>query len=176
MLIVALCLRIVLGKPVLFCQERPGLHGRRFTIFKFRTMRGGEPGAPDELRMTSFGVFLRRASLDELPELWNVLHGEMSRASSAADALLGALFARTDAPVRSLTWNYRMGASKRTQRDLLGRKRMLSCYRDVRERCGREVDQVATYRSGSASAAHDHLRTTCRLVRSEPNHGLTEFA
>lgn len=106
MLIVALCVRIVLGKPVLFCQERPGLHGRPFTIFEFRTMRGGEPGAPDELRMNSFGVFLRRTSLDELPELWNVLHGEMSLVGPRPLLMhyFAALFARTDAPARSLTW------------------------------------------------------------------------
>jgi lipopolysaccharide/colanic/teichoic acid biosynthesis glycosyltransferase len=70
------------GSPVLFRQVRPGLHGRPFTLFKFRTMRGaatGEfSGATDEQRLTRFGAWLRAMSLDELPELWNVLKGDMS--------------------------------------------------------------------------------------------------
>ena len=71
-----------LGSPVLFRQTRPGLHGKPFQLIKFRTMRNaigldGRP-LPDSERMTSFGSFLRSASLDELPELWNVLKGDMS--------------------------------------------------------------------------------------------------
>jgi lipopolysaccharide/colanic/teichoic acid biosynthesis glycosyltransferase len=71
-----------LGSPVLFRQVRPGLHGRPFTMVKFRTMTDerGPDGAllPDAKRLTPFGRFLRASSLDELPELWNVLKGEMS--------------------------------------------------------------------------------------------------
>ena len=65
-----------LGRPVLFAQDRAGLNGRPFTLYKFRSMREGE--GSDEERLTRFGRFLRAASLDELPELWNVLKGEMS--------------------------------------------------------------------------------------------------
>ena len=73
--------RIMLGSPVFFCQTRPGLHGRPFQIVKFRTMleaRGPNDLLPDAERLTAFGRFLRAASLDELPELWNVLKGDMS--------------------------------------------------------------------------------------------------
>jgi lipopolysaccharide/colanic/teichoic acid biosynthesis glycosyltransferase len=81
-LVLALTIRFRLGRPVLFKQIRPGLHGQPFTILKFRTMRDaigadGEP-LPDEERMTRFGTRLRSTSLDELPELWNVLRGDMS--------------------------------------------------------------------------------------------------
>lgn len=75
-------IRRKLGSPVLFRQVRPGLHGQPFTMVKFRTMTDerGQDGAllPDAQRMTPFGRFLRVSSLDELPELWNVLRGEMS--------------------------------------------------------------------------------------------------
>ena len=75
-------IRRKLGSPVLFRQVRPGLHGKPFTMVKFRTMTDerGPDGAllPDAQRMTPFGRFLRASSLDELPELWNVLRGEMS--------------------------------------------------------------------------------------------------
>lgn len=71
-----------LGRPVFFKQVRPGLHGKPFTMVKFRTMTDerGSDGAllPDAQRLTPFGRFLRDSSLDELPELWNVLKGEMS--------------------------------------------------------------------------------------------------
>jgi len=65
-----------LGRPVLFRQQRPGLGGASFELIKFRTMRNG-PGSDAE-RLTSLGRFLRSTSLDELPELWNVLKGDMS--------------------------------------------------------------------------------------------------
>jgi lipopolysaccharide/colanic/teichoic acid biosynthesis glycosyltransferase len=74
--IIALAVHIDLGPPVLFRQRRPGLHGWPFTLLKFRTMRAG-PG-PDGERLTWLGRFLRATSLDELPELVNVLRGEMS--------------------------------------------------------------------------------------------------
>ena len=79
---IAVAVRICLGKPVLFVQERPGLHGVPFKLVKFRTMRelydaDGEP-FEDEDRMTRLGEFLRAYSLDELPGFWNVLRGEMS--------------------------------------------------------------------------------------------------
>jgi sugar transferase EpsL len=82
MLIVALLVAINLGRPVLFRQVRPGRRGEPFTILKFRTMRdavdaSGNP-LPDEKRLPKFGRILRATSLDELPELFNVIRGEMS--------------------------------------------------------------------------------------------------
>jgi sugar transferase EpsL len=79
---IALLVRVKHGKPVLFGQLRPGFNGKPFTIYKFRTMLDnydvkGNP-LPDEKRLTGLGKFLRRTSLDELPELFNVLKGEMS--------------------------------------------------------------------------------------------------
>lgn len=81
-LILAWMIRRKLGGPVLFRQLRPGKNGAPFQMIKFRTMREATDGSgrplPDSERMTPFGSFLRATSLDELPELWNVLKGEMS--------------------------------------------------------------------------------------------------
>ena len=78
-LVVALLVRINLGSPVLFKQQRPGRSGRMFTMYKFRTMRDiTEDLVSDEDRITPFGSWLRSTSLDELPELFNVLKGDMS--------------------------------------------------------------------------------------------------
>ncbi len=82
MLIVIILIRSKLGGPVFFRQHRPGLKGRPFLLIKFRTMSDvkGEDGnlLPDAQRLSTFGRFLRSSSLDELPELWNVLRGDMS--------------------------------------------------------------------------------------------------
>ena len=74
--VVAVMVRVTLGRPVFFFDMRAGRLGRPFRLVKFRTMCTGD--APDEERMTRFGRFLRATSLDELPELWNVLKGDMS--------------------------------------------------------------------------------------------------
>ena len=75
-LLTALLIRATMGRPVLFRQKRAGLGGAVFEVCKFRTMHEGSE--PDEKRLTRVGRFLRAYSIDELPQLWNVLHGEMS--------------------------------------------------------------------------------------------------
>lgn len=80
--IVALLVRTKLGSPILFTQERPGLNEKIFRMYKFRTMTDEKDGngklLPDEVRLTKFGKLLRATSLDELPELFNILKGDMS--------------------------------------------------------------------------------------------------
>ena len=82
LLIVSLLVRVKLGGPVFFTQVRPGLNGKPFKMIKFRTMKNSVDKSgnllPDAERMTDFGRLLRSTSLDELPELWNVLKGDMS--------------------------------------------------------------------------------------------------
>lgn len=79
--LVAVAVRRSMGRPVLFRQERPGLHGEPFTMIKFRTMRGADPArgiVDDADRLTRLGRLLRATSLDELPSLWNIVRGDMS--------------------------------------------------------------------------------------------------
>lgn len=82
LVVLAWQVRRKLGSPVLFTQLRPGLHGKPFRMFKYRTMTDARDASgallPDAQRLAPFGRFLRSSSLDELPELWNVLRGEMS--------------------------------------------------------------------------------------------------
>lgn len=78
----ALLVKLKIGKPIFFTQKRPGLHGKPFSIYKFRTMTNEKDMdgnlLPDDIRLVPFGIFLRNTSLDELPELYNVFKGEMS--------------------------------------------------------------------------------------------------
>ena len=81
-LVIIVMVRINLGSPIFFKQERPGLNNKVFNIYKFRTMTNEHDNygnlLPDETRLTNFGRFLRSTSLDELPSLWSVLKGDMS--------------------------------------------------------------------------------------------------
>lgn len=82
MAVTAVLVRVKLGSPVIFKQERPGLHGKIFTLYKFRTMTDAKDKngnlLPDDVRLTKFGKMLRSTSLDELPELINMLKGDMA--------------------------------------------------------------------------------------------------
>ena len=82
LLVVALLVKIKLGSPIIFKQERPGLHGEIFKLYKFRTMTNEKNDSGellnDEARLTEFGKKLRASSLDELPEIFNIIIGDMS--------------------------------------------------------------------------------------------------
>lgn len=82
LILIAVMVRINLGKPIIFKHKRPGLNGEIFTLYKFRSMSDERDGngnlLPDEVRLTKFGRLLRSSSLDELPELFNILKGDMS--------------------------------------------------------------------------------------------------
>ena len=120
--VVALIVRLKLGSPVIFRQQRPGKDGRIFTLYKFRTMRdaafgttGVEAGASDAERLTRFGKLLRSTSLDELPELVNVLKGDMSIVGPRPllPEYLDRYNGRAGAKARGQARHHRMGAGQR---------------------------------------------------------------
>ncbi|WP_348921980.1 sugar transferase [Enterococcus rotai] len=82
MILIAISIKVKIGGPIVFVQRRPGLNEKVFLMYKFRTMTSEQDKygniLPDEMRLTKFGQFLRSTSLDELPELWNVIKGDMS--------------------------------------------------------------------------------------------------
>ncbi len=103
---VALLVRVRLGKPVLFRQQRPGLHSEPFEMVKFRTMLDPDPSRgpiDDADRLTPFGRVLRATSVDELPSLWNIVRGDMSLVGPRPllIELPASLFARAGPPART---------------------------------------------------------------------------
>ena len=121
MLPVAMAIRWRMGSPVLFRHARPGFRERTFHCLKFRTMTDARDAngelLSDQERLTPLGRFLRRYSLDELPQLWNVLRGEMSLVGSQAarNALSAAVLGRAEAPPSGEARHYRLGAGQRPQ-------------------------------------------------------------
>ena len=130
---VVVAIRLMMGRPVLFRQVRPGYRTKPFTLYKFRTMReayhpDGTP-RPDAERLTRLGRLLRQTSLDELPQLWNVLRGgpEPRRSPPAADALLTSLHPRASQTPRCQARNHRLGPSQWAKRDQLGGEVLIRC-------------------------------------------------
>ena len=119
---VALAVAATAGRPVLFRQARPGLAGRSFTILKFRTMRAPRVGEvwylTDGQRITRLGRFLRATSLDELPEFWNVLRGDMSFVGPrpASPGVPRQVHAGGEAAAQHAAGYHRLGCRERAQR------------------------------------------------------------
>ena len=125
LLVIALLVRISIGTPVIFRQLRPGYRNRPFWIYKFRTMSDAQNSQgnllPNSERMTRLGGFLRSYSLDELPEVLNVLLGEMSWVSTRP-LLMQYLerYSPEQARQARATWDHRVGADQRAKRPHLG--------------------------------------------------------
>ena len=124
--LVSLGVAAALGRPVIFAQERPGLGGRTFRFHKFRTMTFERDSAgelkPDAERLTAFGRVLRTLSLDELPQLWNVVRGDMSLVGPRPLLIeyLDRVLAASGAPPRGASRHHRLGAGQRPQRPHVG--------------------------------------------------------
>ena len=122
LLVIALLVRLRLGSPVLYRQTRPGLFEAPFDLYKFRTMTDAVDAEgrllPDEQRLTSFGRLLRNTSLDELPEFFNILNGEMSLVGPRPLLMeyLATVHARAGPAPSRASWLDRVGPGKRTQR------------------------------------------------------------
>ena len=179
LLIIAVLVRTQLGSPVLFVQTRPGLRGRPFRIVKFRTMRDergpdGRP-LPDAARLTRFGAFLRSSSLDELPELWNVVErgDEPGRAASAADAVPGSLHAGAGAPARCAAGHYRPGPGQAAGTRSRGtRSSRSTSSTSSASRSPRHRDPGADHLAGRSAPRRPPPRTRhdARVHRFEPFH------
>lgn len=128
LLCIAILVKVNLGRPVLFRQRRPGREGEPFFLYKFRTMTDERTTTgemlPDSARLTRLGNFLRHSSMDELPELLNVVRGEMSliRDAPAADGISGTLYPRPSSSALRQTRHYGMGTSQWAKRYQLGRE------------------------------------------------------
>ncbi len=168
-LVVALAalIRIFDGSPVLFSQERIGYLDCRFRLFKFRTMSNATNPAgellPDADRLSRLGGLIRASSLDELPQFWNVLRGEMSlcRTSPASCSLSAPVFHAAKASPSCKTRHYRMGSDKRSQyvdMETKARVRPMVC-RTTKLLAGSEDPDVD--RSQSDSAGRNQSERAC---------------
>ena len=165
--VLAILVRVKLGSPILFRQKRPGLGGRPFTLHKFRTMTDARDARgqllPDGARLTRFGKFLRAASLDELPELFNVLKGEMSLVGPRPLLMeyLVRYSCRASAAARSEAGDNRLGADQRAQRDQLGREVQARCLvRRSHRLSARPENHLYDARKDSQARRHQRRRSS----------------
>jgi lipopolysaccharide/colanic/teichoic acid biosynthesis glycosyltransferase len=157
MLVTAALVRVTLGSPVLFRQMRPGRHGIPFNILKFRTMRPGHVGDDDASRLTAVGRFLRSLSLDELPELFNVMAGSMSLVGPRP-LLMQYLDRYT--PEQARRHEVRPGITGLTQvsgRNSLEWERKFELDVDYVDRCSLRLDVAILWRTLMAVARRDGI-------------------
>ena len=184
MAIIAAAILVKMGLPILFRQVRPGYHGRLFELVKFRTLREGayHDGRPLPIkeRITPLGHFLRRTSLDELPQLWNVIKGDMSLVGPppAAGVVLAPLHPGTRASARGEAWTNGHGSSEGTaspdmERSLFARRvvrRHWSLYMDMKIMAW-TLKQALEGKGTAPPDADDYtLRELKGMITTSPTH------